>query len=61
MSTIDNIILSSTNAIALAGEVAEAVVQHDTAVQAGVQLRSDFATLMATQIPPLMATSNSPT
>jgi hypothetical protein len=41
MSTIDNITLSTTNtAIALAGEVAEAVVQHDTAMQAAAQAKS---------------------
>ena len=38
--------LSTTNAaIAMAGEVAEAVVQHDTAAQAGAQFKSDIASI----------------
>ena len=41
MSTIDNTILSTTNAaIAMAGQVAEAVVQHDTSAQASIKLAS---------------------
>jgi len=46
MSTIDNITLSTTNtAIAMTGEVAEAVVQHDTAMQAVAQFKSDIASI----------------
>lgn len=41
MSTIENIILSTTNAaIEMASEVAESVVQHDTAVQAAAQVKA---------------------
>jgi len=41
MSTIDNIILSTTNeAIFMAGEVTEAVVKHDTAMLAAAQAKA---------------------
>ncbi len=41
MSTIDNTTLSTTNAaIAMAGQVAEAVVQHDTSAQPSIKLAS---------------------
>ena len=42
MSTIQNTTLSNNAAIAMAGEVAEAVVQHDTAVQAAAQVKAGF-------------------
>ena len=43
MSTIDNTTLSTTNAaIAMAGQVAETVVQHDTAVQTADQVKAGF-------------------
>lgn len=41
MSTIDNTTLSTTNAaIAMAGQVAETVVQHDTSAQPSIKLAS---------------------
>lgn len=46
MSTIDNISLSSTNeAIDMTGEIAQAVVQHDTAARATSQFKADIVSI----------------
>lgn len=45
MSTIQNTTLSYNAAIAMAGEVAEAVVQHDTAVQTAAQVKAGFQSI----------------